>query len=63
MLYHLLFAIDQNLSQAELMLKTISEIINQLVDAHEKKKRRQFEQVLFFNFLMPCRLKLCFLCS
>jgi len=30
--------VDPNLSQAELMLKTISEIINQLVDAHEKKK-------------------------
>ncbi|XP_065061990.1 elongator complex protein 3 isoform X2 [Rhopilema esculentum] len=30
--------IDQNLSQAELMLKTISEIISELVDAHEKKK-------------------------
>ncbi len=30
--------LDPNLSQAELMLLTISEIISQLIDAHEKKK-------------------------
>eukprot|EP00794_Sanderia_malayensis_P004611 gene4611-5217_t len=30
--------VDPNLSQAELMLLTISEIISQLIDAHEKKK-------------------------
>ena len=53
MLYHLLFAIDQNLSQAELMLKTISEIINQLVDAHEKKKDVNLNRFCFSIFLCP----------
>ena len=33
-----LCVVDPNLSQAEMMLLTISEVISQLIDAHENKK-------------------------
>ena len=47
------FVLDPNLSQAELMLKTISEIISQLVDAHEKKKDINLNRFMFDEF---CRM-------
>ena len=45
------FLLDPNLSQAELMLMTISEIISQLVDAHEKKKDVNLNRFPFYKLL------------